>query len=496
MTKALRHSWLVMIVLACGAHNAAAQNTTAAQNSATLAWDADSSNIDGFALTIDGSRTDLGLGAKDPSGACGCSTPLPVTGGAHTIVVSAYNGSGETPSSAITTAPTANAGGPYSGTTGVALSVDGSLSGSPIGTITQYKWTWGDGSTSTSTSPSASHTYTTAGSFPITLTITDNGGATDSASTAATITAAAPVTPPPPPPSPAPGTPANPSPAAGATSVSTSITLSWSAQGATSYDLRFGTSASPSLIASGLTSTTYPERSLIAGTTYYWQIVARNAQGTTSGPMWTFTTAASGNGGGVGNGGGNNGGGNGNGKQPTTPTTPTAPTSPTTPTSGNCPCSIFTNVTPGTQDPESRSLEIGMKFTSDVDGYITGVRFYKYSANSGPHTGTLWTATGQQLGTVFFTNETDSGWQQANFASPISIDANTVYIISYHTSIGYYASTEWGFNRGFDRGPLHALSTSEAGGNGVYVWKSKTAFPTQTWHASNYWVDVVFTPAP
>src|SRR6185295_6848073 len=31
---------------------------------------------------------------------------------------------------------------------------------------------------------------------------------------------------------------------------------------------------------------------LTAGQTYYWQIVARNANGSTSGPIWTFTTAS------------------------------------------------------------------------------------------------------------------------------------------------------------------------------------------------------------
>src|SRR5207302_10488422 len=38
-----------------------------------------------------------------------------------------------------------------------------------------------------------------------------------------------------------PGTPSNPNPANGATGIGTSVTLTWSASGATSYDVRLGT---------------------------------------------------------------------------------------------------------------------------------------------------------------------------------------------------------------------------------------------------------------
>ncbi len=75
-----------------------------------------------------------------------------------------------------------------------------------------------------------------------------------------------------------------------------------------------------------------------------------------------------------------------------------------------------------------------MKFTSDISGSVTGVRFYKYAQNTGTHVGSLWTAGGTLLGTVTFTGETASGWQQATFANPIAITANTTYVVSYHTT--------------------------------------------------------------
>ena len=35
-----------------------------------------------------------------------------------------------------------------------------------------------------------------------------------------------------------------------------------------------------------------------------------------------------------------------------------------------------------------------MKFQSDVAGYITGIRFYKLSNNTGTHVGNLWSSAG------------------------------------------------------------------------------------------------------
>jgi Domain of unknown function (DUF4082) len=69
--------------------------------------------------------------------------------------------------------------------------------------------------------------------------------------------------------------------------------------------------------------------------------------------------------------------------------------------------------------------------------------------------GTLWNNSGQQLGQVTFTNETASGWQQANFATAVPITANTVYVASYHTNVGKYSVTENFFTNGVDKPPLH-----------------------------------------
>ena len=41
---------------------------------------------------------------------------------------------------------------------------------------------------------------------------------------------------------------------------------------------------------------------------------------------------------------------------------------------------------------DTGQVELGVKFTAEVDGQIAGVRFYKGPRNVGTHTGSLWTA--------------------------------------------------------------------------------------------------------
>ncbi len=95
-----------------------------------------------------------------------------------------------------------------------------------------------------------------------------------------------------------------------------------------------------------------------------------------------------------------------------------------------------------------------------------------------------------------FTGETSSGWQQVSFATPVPIAANTVYVASYHTSVGHYSQDlNYFATTGVDNPPLHALANGVSGGNGVYRYGGGSAFPNRTANAPNYWVDIVFKPA-
>jgi PKD repeat protein len=139
-----------------------------------------------------------------------------------------------------------------------------------------------------------------------------------------------------------------------------------------------------------------------------------------------------------------------------------------------------------TSAPDSRSVEVGVQFESDVAGTISGIRFYKGTDNTGTHVGQLFSSTGQLLASATFTGETASGWQQANFSTPIAITANTTYVAAYHTNVGHYADDQGYFAlSALNNGPLHATE-------GVYKYGSTGSFPNHIHNNSNYWVDVVF----
>ena len=61
------------------------------------------------------------------------------------------------------------------------------------------------------------------------------------------------------------------------------------------------------------------------------------------------------------------------------------------------------------------AVELGVKFTSDTPGTVTGVRFYKSANNTGTHLGSLWTTTGTRLATATFAGESTSGWQRVSY---------------------------------------------------------------------------------
>jgi hypothetical protein len=152
--------------------------------------------------------------------------------------------------------------------------------------------------------------------------------------------------------------------------------------------------------------------------------------------------------------------------------------------------SLWTNSpTPAIIDTgDTAAVELGVRFSSTIDGFITGIRFYKAVANTGIHTGSLWSASGQLLATGTFVNETASGWQTLLFATPVAITAQTEYVASYHTDSGHYSATRNYFTSEFSNANLRV-----AANGGVYRYGATSAMPTSSWLASNYWVDVLFT---
>jgi hypothetical protein len=164
-----------------------------------------------------------------------------------------------------------------------------------------------------------------------------------------------------------------------------------------------------------------------------------------------------------------------------------------------CPCNTIwqpSSIPTVADDGDNGSIEVGVKFQSDTAGYITGIRFYKNTANTGVHLGNLWSGTGTLLATATFTNESSSGWQQVFFSAPVLIAANTTYVASYFAPAGRYSGDAGFFtNAGVDAPPLHALANGSDGANGVYLYGTSSAFPTNSSGAGNYWVDVIYSSA-
>lgn len=148
---------------------------------------------------------------------------------------------------------------------------------------------------------------------------------------------------------------------------------------------------------------------------------------------------------------------------------------------------IFGDATPQNaawNDPDS--VQVATRFTVNVAGDATGVRFYKGAANTGIHTGFLWRADGQLMGQVTVGNETADGWQEAAFASPIRLEPGVEYRVGLHSTTGRYAVD------------LNALAAQTA--TGVFTipaqgsaYTYSTGFPANL-SAHNYWVDVTFVP--
>jgi hypothetical protein len=155
----------------------------------------------------------------------------------------------------------------------------------------------------------------------------------------------------------------------------------------------------------------------------------------------------------------------------------------------------FSGPTGSAIDPgDGSSVEVGVEFSSEVAGQITGVRFYKSAANTGTHVGSLWSASGTLLAQATFTGESASGWQTVLFSTPVSIAANTTYIAGYLDPNGHYSATSQGFASAISNPPLRGLANSTVS-NGVFAYATTSTFPTLTYNADDYWVDVLFAPS-
>jgi predicted phosphodiesterase len=189
---------------------------------------------------------------------------------------------------AVNQPPVANAGPDQNvtdtdGNGSESVTLNGSGSSDPDGTIASYVWKEGATQIATGATPAVT---LAVGTHTITLTVTDNLGATGTDTVVVTVNSV----------NPKPGafnllTPAN-----GATNVSrTSTAFDWSdSTGATSYSIVVSLNSnlsSPVINQAGLTASNYTSGvTLGSRKTYYWQVTATNANGSTASSVFHFKT--------------------------------------------------------------------------------------------------------------------------------------------------------------------------------------------------------------
>jgi hypothetical protein len=151
--------------------------------------------------------------------------------------------------------------------------------------------------------------------------------------------------------------------------------------------------------------------------------------------------------------------------------------------------SLWDGITPtGTGYVFETIYNWGVAFSSSETGNITAIKYYRDDANWGVIVGRVWSESGTLLAEETFTDSYTAGWQEVSLPSPVSINANTLYYITYSSSVGRVVSQVNYFS-----GPINSGIFTIYGG----YWIDSAGFPTNS-SLSNYWVDMVFetTSAP
>ncbi|HYH95845.1 DUF4082 domain-containing protein, partial [Hyalangium sp.] len=152
---------------------------------------------------------------------------------------------------------------------------------------------------------------------------------------------------------------------------------------------------------------------------------------------------------------------------------------------------------PGTAvQADTKAVEVGVRFRSNVPGTIRALRFYRGTRNASGYVARLWTSSGTLLAQASVTDGRIPGWQEVTLPSPVSISAGATYVVSYYSSNGQFGRDVDGLLNAIVSGNLTAPASASVGGNGVYVYATGGGFPTNSYKNTNYWVDIRFVPTP
>lgn len=162
--------------------------------------------------------------------------------------------------------------------------------------------------------------------------------------------------------------------------------------------------------------------------------------------------------------------------------------------------SIFTTQTPSVTNASDASpgLTLGTLFQSDIDGAISGIRWYYPATLPGAAViGLLYAytneATGTELARATFASPTAGTWNTVTFSSPVAITAGTKYVAAVFTVDRYVATSGLFASSGITNGHLTALANDDlTATNGKFNQSAAAHYPDGHFGASCYFVDVLF----
>ncbi len=163
--------------------------------------------------------------------------------------------------------------------------------------------------------------------------------------------------------------------------------------------------------------------------------------------------------------------------------------------------------------PVDEGYELGSRFTSDVNGTITAVKFYQ-AANSagkpegGPHVGKVWGPDHRLLATATFPRTNKVGWVEVALDRPLPIRAETEYTVSVNAGIdvdgqgsvasdgdsGVPPSRTWLYAARPGMATVISFRHLQSVGNGGGVYGPIGTCPQSSYYNYLYFRDVVFVP--
>lgn len=171
--------------------------------------------------------------------------------------------------------------------------------------------------------------------------------------------------------------------------------------------------------------------------------------------------------------------------------------------------SLFTTQTPaaGNESDGTPTITRGVTLEFAVAGYITGVRWWCPTTNTGTYTVAVWDLSGDgtAIGGVALATKVHSGtptggaWNVTTLDTPIAVTSAKTYRLGVNNSQGRYVASGGVMGSTITNGNVSAPGaggTTKAGfatSQGTYNISSALTLPTSSFNSSNYFVDVAFS---